>query len=97
MHRVIVIEDQMVQPRAFASLPTNHLSIQNLSSNASQPVFGVFSKKLIPNRTVFGPMEGVRVQLTHKPNMPFPIYVSSEDLVVRKRLLSDVLTRWIPI
>ncbi|XP_003740242.2 uncharacterized protein LOC100901481 [Galendromus occidentalis] len=78
MHRIMVIEDQMVQPRAFASLPSNHLSIQNLSSNASEPVFGVFSKKPIPNRTVFGPMEGVRVQVTHKSNMPFPIYISED-------------------
>ncbi|CAL4111182.1 unnamed protein product, partial [Meganyctiphanes norvegica] len=58
-HRVLTISDKPVMTRAWASLPAAHLTIKAIpEENCS----GVFSRKLIPQRTQFGPLEGVMSQ-----------------------------------
>ncbi|OQR71980.1 hypothetical protein BIW11_10664 [Tropilaelaps mercedesae] len=79
LHRVLIIEDETVQSRVFASLPSSHLLIQDISSSADgPPIYGVFSRKNIPRRTMFGPMEGVAIKISQKPTGPFPIFLSED-------------------
>lgn len=66
---VQVISDKPILSRAKATLPESYLSLRQLDNNE----FGVFSRKYIPNRTQFGPLEGII------SNEPFKI---EQDLVL---------------
>ncbi|RZF46471.1 hypothetical protein LSTR_LSTR015783 [Laodelphax striatellus] len=56
LHRVnSIIADKPVPSRARATLPASYLAINLVSPD----VYGIFARKTIPNRTQFGPIEGV--------------------------------------
>ncbi|KAK8400076.1 hypothetical protein O3P69_003042 [Scylla paramamosain] len=55
-HHVQAISDKPVQTRAWASLPGQHLAIRKVTGTEE---FGVFTRKVIPKRTRFGPLEGI--------------------------------------
>ncbi|KAI1286331.1 PR domain zinc finger protein 10 [Halotydeus destructor] len=57
----IVISDVPVESRARASLPASYLYIEQVHRHHEDDLqlFGVFAKKSIPQRTQFGPVEGV--------------------------------------
>ncbi|RWS13906.1 PR domain zinc finger protein 10-like protein [Dinothrombium tinctorium] len=58
----IVIADVPILSRARASLPTSYLVIEQVhesGANGSALVYGVFARKSVPQKTQFGPVEGV--------------------------------------
>ncbi|XP_039284448.1 PR domain zinc finger protein 10 isoform X2 [Nilaparvata lugens] len=56
LHRVnSIICDKPVPSRARATLPASYLAINLVKPN----VYGIFARKTIPNRTQFGPIEGI--------------------------------------
>lgn len=72
----IIIADVPVESRARASLPTSYLYIEPVDDLLDLPevVYGVFGRKPIPQRTQFGPVEGVIMPFTgsrniHQPNL----------------------------
>lgn len=87
----IVINDVPVESRARASLPASYLYIEEILQqnvhvmDMQEPVFGVFARKSIPQRTQFGPVEGVISQFSgSKPHSPQPnlIVFISESLIL---------------
>lgn len=72
----IIISDVPVESRARASLPTSYLYIEPIDDLLDFPevVYGVFSRKVIPQKTQFGPVEGVIMPFNgsrniHQPNL----------------------------
>jgi len=91
----IVISDVPVQSRARASLPVSYLFIEEVlishhhhhqfDDQPIEQIFGVFARKSIPQRTQFGPVEGVILQFSgSKPHSPQPnlIVFISETLIL---------------
>lgn len=92
----IVISDVPVESRARASLPVSYLYIEEVLINQPliddgaqiDPIFGVFARKSIPQRTQFGPVEGVILQFSGtKPHSPQPnlIVFISDSLILDQR------------
>ena len=78
----IVISDVPVESRARASLPSAYLfidlvledDVSNFNRDLMQTVtYGVYARKTIPERTQFGPVEGVISQISG--NMFKKLYV----------------------
>lgn len=71
---IVTISDVPVESRARASLPTSYLYIEPVDDllDLSEVVYGVFARKPIPQRTQFGPVEGVIMQFTGSRNIPQP-------------------------
>lgn len=62
LHSVCTIADQPVPSRAVATLPGLYLSIEKLPSSDiinGLTEFGIFAKRNIRRRTLFGPIEGI--------------------------------------
>ncbi|XP_075224801.1 uncharacterized protein LOC142326303 [Lycorma delicatula] len=95
MHRVNgIITDKPVPSRARATLPASYLAINWLSTSveSATPVYGVFARKTIPNRTQFGPIEGVLVK-SEDPNVvidsPLEFLVETESGEMRRLDVSN--------
>lgn len=79
-HRIQTIFDKPVLSRAWASLPGSHLLIEKVGNNLDGvEVFGVFTKKLIPKRTQFGPVEGVLTKKMEGSLMPVVLQLECES------------------
>ncbi|XP_026464214.1 PR domain zinc finger protein 10-like isoform X2 [Ctenocephalides felis] len=59
INEVFAIMDKTVLSRARASLPATYLNINKI--NASDNEYGVFARRSIPERTQFGPLEGIKI------------------------------------
>lgn len=95
MHRVNgIISDKPVPSRARATLPASYLAINWLSTSvdSSGPVYGVFARKTIPNRTQFGPIEGILMKNEDPDvivNSPLELLVESESGEMRRLDVSN--------
>ena len=81
---IVTISDVPVESRARASLPTSYLYIEPVGDlfDLSEVVYGVFARKPIPQKTQFGPVEGVIMQFTGSRNIQPNLTVFISDSLI---------------
>ncbi|RWS26967.1 PR domain zinc finger protein 10-like protein [Leptotrombidium deliense] len=84
--QAIVISDVPILSRARASLPASYLVIDAISGNSGDNenvVFGVFARKSVPQKTQFGPVEGVIMEYNaHRPRQQPNLIVYINDSMI---------------